>query len=175
MCIKIFGRKPKPEKQEPLVVENDLGPFTMGYLDKYNTRPVYAYSGSAVWNGSDIDVEVSCDDKETLAADKGFERLRALLADAARIENRMKAFVLREHVDKDDGKVHIWGSCSDFTDGEQIISCGEFVRRLSVFSICVLEDGCVSFMLDLDEMYTDHCMEVFMEADGSFSSCSLVG
>ena len=171
--------KKKPKKQEPAVVENDLGRFEMEYLDKYNTRPAYAYLGTVRWNGrpnsADIEAQVFCDSRGSLSADKGFERLRALLADAARTDNRLKAFVLKENIDADDGKVHIWGSCIGADDEKLDLSPGEFVKRLTVDYVSVLEDGSVSFSVDVDEMFTDHGMEVVMEADSSFSSCCLVG
>ena len=170
--------KRKPPRQEPAVIENDLGRFEMEYYDDRNTRPAFAYNGYVSWpaaGGSDVCVEVPCDGDGVLTADRGFGRLRALLAQAETLDGRIKEAALEHLRDSEDGTVHIWGSCEDFPDGDDVISPEEFLRRVSVIDLFLQEDGSVSVFVSLDEMFTDHALETTLTPEGRFEDCKLIG
>ena len=51
----------------------------------------------------------------------------------------------------------------------------EFLRRLSIASIEIYEEGSITVYYDADEMFTDHAIVIYAEIDGKISSADIIG
>ena len=170
----LFAPKPEP-KPEPITITNELGKFTFGWLY------AYTYSGETnvpCINGKgNIHAYVECDDKETLSADKGFEKLSGILKNLSEWDERLKKIALDFAVETyllDDGTLEIWGNTDPGDDDyDDWITQEDFLKRLSIDNVHVYSDGRLGFFIDLDGMYTDHGLNVEIDKDGNIVDCDL--
>lgn len=165
-------------KKKKLTVENELGNFKMLYNGK---KPSYVYMGEVDWQGSEYSITawVECDNRETFSADKGFVRLSEVLADSADWNARLKKYALGfavENYGLDNGLIEIWGSWDPESDDEaEPVTQEEFASRISLASVTVQENGDLEFDIDLDDMFTDHCLMVHADTNGNLSDSGLAG
>lgn len=161
-----FGKK---TKSEPPVVENELGTFTM---HRFANEPVNSYCGDAVWFGAEESILaiVSCDGKNSVRADKGFERLSKAVANSVDWDARLREYALDFAISKfgADGKIAVQN------DGEAgYVTYGEFLKRIEVECIEVYENGSLSFDIWLDGMFADDSLVVKADNDGNIIGCEL--
>lgn len=168
----MFGFKKK------LTIENEFGKFEMLYNGR---KPSYIYMGEVDWRGSEDSVSawVHCDNRETFSADKGFTRLSEVLADSANWNARLRKYALDFAVETyglDNGLIEIWGSWDPESDDEaEPVTQEEFASRISIASVTIQENGDLEFDIDLDDMFTDHCLLVRADKDGNLSDSGLAG
>lgn len=169
----------KKKKFEPIAIENELGKFKMRYMNK---EPCYEYSGTCVWNGIEKEILafVPCDSKKTFCADEGFTRLAEVVASSADWDARLREYALDFAVETyglENGLIEIWGSWdpdAEDDDGEPVTP-EEFSKRISITSVEVRENGSLEFDVDLDDMFTDHCLMIWADKDGNLTDSGLQG
>lgn len=185
-----FGKK-KDEKKtfEPITVENELGMFTLERFKRYDGKIFFYYSGDTnIRQGTKsicVSADVFCDGgadcvDESYCADKGFARLKDIVENFADWDERLKKCVLDEVMEPDElesGMIAIWGSSDDCRNDVEAepVSKEEFLRRIYIRHIDVFDDGSLQFMFCLDDMYTDHQMDVIVDKDGNITECKLEG
>lgn len=173
----LFDPKPEP-KPEPVTIKNEFGKFSIdSFLDDYT------FSGETnvpcISGKGNMHAEVECDDKETLTATKGFERLSEVLKNLPEWDERLKKIALDFAVETyllDDGTLEIWGN-ADPGDEDYFIDWTtqeDFLKRISINNVHVYSDGKLEFFIDLDGMYTDHGLEVDIDKEGNVVYCDLV-
>lgn len=174
----LFAPKPEP-KHEPIAIRNELGEFSFDGLY------AYTYTGDTkipLRNHPELGyvfADVECDDRETLSADKGFEKLSEVLKNLSEWDERLKKIALDFAVENyllDDGTLEIWGNTDPGDDDyDDWITQEDFLKRLSIDYVHVYSDGRLGFNIDLDGMYTDHGLEVEIDKDGNVVDCYLEG
>ena len=152
-------RKPKPE---PLVIEDELGTFT---LDKEN------FCGDVTLPGRKISVFLQTDGDGQTTADAALKSLHTFVQKVEEWDAAIKKFAADDFAKKD-GTIETWGSCD--SDSE-IISKEEFMRRITMNFIQFYRDGSIFLDYDLDDMYTDHGLGVDADISGKIESCALWG
>ncbi len=152
-------RKPKPE---PLVIEDELGTFT---LDKEN------FCGDVTLPGRKISVFLQTDGDGQTTADAALKSLHTFVQKVEEWDAAIKKFAADDFAKKD-GTIETWGSCD--SEGE-IISKEEFMRRITMNFIQFYRDGSIFLDYDLDDMYTDHGLGVDADISGKIESCALWG
>lgn len=171
----LFDPKPEP-KPEPATIRNELGKFSMDRLHDH------IYSGETnvpcISGKGNMYAYVECDDKETLTAVKGFEKLSEVLKNLPEWDERLKKIALDFAVQTyllDDGTLEIWGNADPGDeDYDDWVTQEDFLKRLSIDNVHVYSDGKLEFFIDLDGMYTDHGLEVDIDKDGNVVDCDLV-
>lgn len=154
-------RKPKPE---PLVIEDELGTFT---LDKEN------FCGDVTLPGRKISVFLQTDGDGQTTADAALKSLHTFVQKVEEWDAAIKKFAADDFAKKD-GTIETWGSCDSDSEGE-IISKEEFMRRITMNFIQFYRDGSIFLDYDLDDMYTDHGLGVDADISGKIESCALWG
>ena len=154
-------RKPKPK---PLVIEDELGTFT---LDKEN------FCGDVTLPGRKISVFLQTDGDGQTTADAALKSLHTFVQKVEEWDAAIKKFAADDFAKKD-GTIETWGSCDSDSEGE-IISKGEFMRRITMNFIQFYRDGSIFLDYDLDDMYTDHGLGVDADISGKIESCTLWG
>ncbi len=156
------------KKPEPLVIEDELGIFTMKHPEKDTF-----FSGEIDLLGGKVDIMLEPDGKESAAAQNALRHLHSFLPNVADWDARIRQSAADEFAEKD-GTVEIWGSCDGDGEGE-ILSKEEFMRRIAMNFICFYSDGSLFFDYDLDDMFTDHGLGVNADISGKIESCALWG
>ena len=154
-------RKPKPE---PLVIEDELGTFT---LDKEN------FCGDVTLPGRKISVFLQTDGDGQTTADAALKSLHTFVQKVEEWDAAIKKFAADDFAKKD-GTIETWGSCDSDSEGE-IISKEKFMRRITMNFIQFYRDGSIFLDYDLDDMYTDHGLGVDADISGKIESCALWG
>ena len=154
-------RKPKPE---PLVIEDELGTFT---LDKEN------FCGDVTLPGRKISVFLQTDGDGQTTADAALKSLHTFVQKVEEWDAAIKKFAADDFAKKD-GTIETWGSC-DSDSEDEIISKEEFMRRITMNFIQFYRDGSIFLDYDLDDMYTDHGLGVDADISGKIESCALWG
>ena len=158
----------KKKQPEPLVIEDQLGTFTMKNPEKDNY-----FSGEIDLLGRKADVMLEPDGKESGTAQNALRHLHIFVANAADWDAKIKQCAADEFAEKD-GAIETWGGCESDSDGE-VISKEEFIRRIELNFICFYSDGSLFLDYDLDDMYTDHGLGVNAHISGKIESCALWG
>lgn len=160
----LLGKEKK--RPEPLVIEDELGSFTMK-----NPEKDHFFSGSIDLPFGKVDVLLEPDGKPSATAQKALQHLHTFVPKAADWDGRIKKAAADEFAEKN-GTVETWGG-SD-SEGETI-SKEEFMRRIAMNFICFYSDGSLFFDYYLDDIYTDHGLGVNADISGKIESCALWG
>ena len=158
-------RKPEPE---PLVIEDELGTFTLSDPEKY-----HSYSGDTEMLGRSVTVFLETDDDGQTTADAALRHLHSFAANAAGWDEKIKKFAADDFAEQD-GTIETWGGCESDSEGE-VISKEEFIRRISLNFVQFYRDGSLFLDYSLDDMFTDHGLGVNADISGKIESCALWG
>ena len=160
----LFAKK----KPEPLVIEDELGTFTMK-----NPETDKFFSGEIDLPFGKVDIMLEPDGNESVSAQNALRHLHTFVPNAADWDTRIKQSAADEFAEKD-GTIETWGGCESDSEGETI-SKEEFMRRIAMNFICFYSDGSIFFDYNLDDMFTDHGLGVNADISGSIESCALWG
>ena len=160
----LFAKK----KPEPLVIEDELGTFTMK-----NPETDKFFSGEIDLPFGKVDIMLEPDGNESVSAQNALRHLHTFVPNAADWDTRIKQSAADEFAEKD-GTIETWGGCESDSEGETI-SKEEFMRRIAMNFICFYSDGSIFLDYNLDDMFTDHGLGVNADISGSIESCALWG
>lgn len=156
-----FGKK---KKFEPLVVENECGKFTMEYYNNDPNQPSYCFDGETILprqdsDGKHIFARVECDDidpdKIDECVERGFARLKEVIENFPYWEDKVKMEALESEwlqwsVSEEDRRNGIV-----YLNNEKTITQEEFLSRIFVESITVMDGERVEIWLDSDGILGD--------------------
>ena len=160
----LFAKK----KPEPLVIEDELGTFTMK-----NPETDKFFSGEIDLPFGKVDIMLEPDGNESVSAQNALRHLHTFVPNAADWDTRIKQSAAEEFAEKD-GTIETWGGCESDSEGETI-SKEEFMRRIAMNFICFYSDGSIFLDYNLDDMFTDHGLGVNADISGKIESCALWG
>ena len=160
----LFAKK----KPEPLVIEDELGTFTMK-----NPETDKFFSGEIDLPSGKVDIMLEPDGNESVSAQNALRHLHTFVPNAADWDTRIKQSAADEFAEKD-GTIETWGGCESDSEGETI-SKEEFMRRIAMNFICFYSDGSIFLDYNLDDMFTDHGLGVNADISGKIESCALWG
>ncbi|MBR4732306.1 MAG: DUF2262 domain-containing protein [Lachnospiraceae bacterium] len=131
--------------------------------------------GNILWDESDeiseVEVVLICDVDNPKTAVGATPHLLKILADKEAFKTKLFDAVV-DHMADENGMIDTWEGESE---GDVSLTTEEFVKRLSIDVILINPDGTGYVEVGLDEMFTDHCLEVNFNADGSFEVQGLMG
>ncbi len=157
-----FKRRPKP-----LVIQDALGTFTL-----QNPAKDKFYKGTIQWLGTAAPVRLEPDDPETLRADAALENLREIVNHAAEWDRNIRQYAAEEMAEED-GMIETW---QETADGSPLaVTKEEFIRRISMGFIYIHAGGDVFFDYGLDDMFTDHGLEIHAHIPGGIEYCGIWG
>lgn len=160
----LFAKK----KPEPLVIEDELGTFTMK-----NPETDKFFSGEIDLPFGKVDIMLEPDGNESVSAQNALRHLHTFVPNAADWDTRIKQSAADEFAEKD-GTIETWGGCESDSEGKTI-SKEEFMRRIAMNFICFYSDGSIFLDYNLDDMFTDHGLGVNADISGKIESCALWG
>ena len=158
----------KKKQPEPLVIEDQLGTFTMK-----NPETDKFFSGEIDLPFGKVDIMLEPDGNESVSAQNALRHLHTFVPNAADWDTRIKQSAADEFAEKD-GTIETWGGCESDSEGETI-SKEEFMRRIAMNFICFYSDGSIFLDYNLDDMFTDHGLGVNADISGKIESCALWG
>ena len=162
--LELFRRKP-----QPLTINVPLGTFTLQNPKKDNS-----YEGSIKWLDTEALVDLDVDSTDSHTADKALASLHKIVEETARWDRRLREYAAEE-VSDEDGKVEIWQGDED-SDGDcSYITKEKFISRLSMGFIHIKNNGDVVFYYDMDEMFTDHSLEIRANVSGEILFAGICG
>ena len=147
----------KEEYLKPIVIRNEFGEFK---LDKNFDW----FEGEIGYLGDTCIVRLSVEQGETIA-EKQLSRLGAITKDLADWDEKVKKYATQE----------LSVLANDWCEEEREITEEEFCQRICVMEINIDPDGSVEVELDNDEMFTDHCIVIDIDENGSFVSADIEG
>ena len=123
------------------------------------------FVGTADWRGTKCNVYL-------ITAEKAYAHFQTLYRDREVWDDKFRQFSADELLEL----ANDWYEYSDDDfDVEMPIQRDEFLRRLSIASIEVYEEGSITVYYDADEMFTDHAIVIYAKIDGTISSADIIG
>jgi len=123
--------------------------------------------GTADWRGTKCNVYLITDEENGETAEKAYA-----YQDREVWDDKFRQFSADELLEL----ANDWYEYSDDDfDVEMPIQRDEFLRRLSIASIEIYEEGSITVYYDADEMFTDHAIVIYAEIDGKISSADIIG
>lgn len=160
----LFRRKP-----ESFTIDDALGVFTLENPKKDN-----AYEGMINWLGAEALVDLETDGTDNHTADTALGNLRRIAEETAQWDRRLREYAAEE-MSEGDGTVEIWEGDGDNDADYSYITKEEFISRLSIGFIRINKDGTIVFYYDMDEMFTDHTLEIRANISGEIRCAGLCG
>jgi len=128
--------------------------------------------GTADWRGTKCNVYLITDEENGETAEKAYAYFQTLYQDREVWDDKFRQFSADELLEL----ANDWYEYSDDDfDVEMPIQRDEFLRRLSIASIEIYEEGSITVYYDADEMFTDHAIVIYAEIDGKISSADIIG
>lgn len=160
----LFRRKP-----ESFTIDDALGVFTLENPKKDN-----AYEGMINWLGAEALVDLETDGTDNHTTDTALGNLRRIAEETAQWDRRLREYAAEE-MSEGDGTVEIWEGDGDNDADYSYITKEEFISRLSIGFIRINKDGTIVFYYDMDEMFTDHTLEIRANISGEIRCAGLCG
>lgn len=160
----------KEHVSAPVTIEdNTLGTFLL-------EREYSWFEGVADWLGTECRIYLITDEEDGETAEKAYAHFQTLYQDRAAWDDKFRQFA----ADKLLELANDWYDPDEeddenFDDDEMPIKRDEFLRRLSIESIEIDDEGSMTVYYDADEMFTDHAIVIYAEIDGKITSADIIG
>lgn len=156
----------KEHVSTPVTIEDStLGTFLL-------EREYSWFVGTADWRGTKCNVYLITDEENGETAEKAYAYFQTLYQDREVWDDKFRQFSADELLEL----ANEWYEYSDDDfDVEMPIQRDEFLRRLSIASIEIYEEGSITVYYDADEMFTDHAIVIYAKIDGKISSADIIG
>lgn len=169
----------KEHMSTPVAIEDStLGTFLL-------EREYSWFEGSVDWLGSECEVYLITDEEDGETAEKAYAHFQALYQDRAAWDDKFRQSAADELLEL----ANDWYNPDDYgenfdddfdadenlDDDEMPIKRDEFLRRLSIGSIEIDDEGDMTVYYNADEMFTDHAIVIYAEISGKISSASIIG
>ncbi|MDE6363063.1 MAG: DUF2262 domain-containing protein [Lachnospiraceae bacterium] len=169
----------KEHVSTPVTIEDSaLGTFLL-------EREYSWFEGTADWLGTECHVYLITDEEDGETAEKAYAHFQTLYQDRDAWDDKFRQFsadslleLANDWYDPDNYDENLddeLDNNDEDLDDEMPIKRDEFIRRMSIESIEIDDEGDMTVYYNADEMFTDHAIVIYAEIRGKISSADIIG